>query len=156
MSEQETMADVGGVLERLRAATGPDRELDAAIEVATFVPSEWRMDCRQGSKSGTCVVTYIDHRGKRTTGTYRAPSVTYSLDAALALVERVLPGWSWGVSRLDAGLVAGVVAAPVDVEPDHEEDWGCQSAEAATGPLALCIAALQALSTRAPAEGGRG
>jgi len=58
------------ILKRLKEATGSDRELDAAIFWKLF----------PGSKPNLHTAMNI-------------PDYTASIDAALALVERMLPGW---------------------------------------------------------------
>lgn len=83
----ETLRDLATRLDR---ATGPDRELDAAIAItiAGFVyerrgndRKEWFYD-RDGRR-----------RQLRTAGYDRLPAWTVSLDAVAALHERLLPGW---------------------------------------------------------------
>jgi len=56
------------LIKRVESARGPDREIDAAIAVATNEPNQNYM-------------------------TYQHPYYTSSLDAAVSLCERVLPGW---------------------------------------------------------------
>lgn len=66
-----------------------------------------------------------------------APGFTTSLDAALALAERVLPGW-W-----PAFAKTSPVAWSADVyEPTSHASQSV--GQAASGPLALCIAILRA------------
>lgn len=65
---------------------------------------------------------------------YNVPRFTSSLDAALALVERVLPGTEWAVSTL-----YGKCHAEVNMNAEEPA-----TAQAATIPLALCIALLSA------------
>lgn len=73
------------LIARLEALTGPDREADEAIArltgwsptggiPATGAPSHWY------------------------SAAFGMPAYTASLDAAVALVERVLPGWGWRVA----------------------------------------------------------
>ena len=66
---------------RVEAATGPDRELDGALwRKLIFDPqlarpgNDWTLTPNLGRKK---------------------PRYTASIDAALALAERVLPGWAW-------------------------------------------------------------
>lgn len=67
---------------------------------------------------------------------------TKSLDAAVALVERVLPGWFWraGHGSLHAGW-----AHLNRVHPDHCDRKDEASASASTPTLALCLACVRAL-----------
>lgn len=71
--------------------------------------------------------------------------VTTSLDAALALAERVLPGWLWDVTTITTavgGLRKPLASVVRPDQPEGEEikTWGYASAPA----LALCIAILRA------------
>lgn len=66
------MRDLIAKLEKLK---GPDREVDGLLAAHFHVKQI----------TGTWPDWCID------------PPVTASLDAAIALVERVLPGWDWGV-----------------------------------------------------------
>lgn len=83
------MSDLSSILSRVLAADGPDRELDAAICVAFYdipdPPRAWRVDCV--SDSGV-VRSYTPAR------------YTASLDAALALVERVRPGAGYRIEYI--------------------------------------------------------
>lgn len=63
------------------------------------------------------------------------PTYTASIDAAVALVERCLPGWSWEVMPGSGTVFNG------------DPDAGTQ-AFAATPAIALCLALLRALSER--------
>lgn len=71
------------------------------------------------------------------------PSVTTSLDASLALSERVLERWAWEIRVDESG--ATVQAAPGWwMEGLAAPDEGGVSCDAATPALALCIAVLRA------------
>lgn len=76
--------DLAALLERVEAASGPDRELDADItDLLNPLGATWRRN-----PPGEYVYTYVDKLGW---GKNPEP-YTASLDAALALCERVLPG----------------------------------------------------------------
>jgi len=68
----------------------------------------------------------------------RVPDLTGSLDAAVALAERVLPGWYWMKPTLYS---MSVFRFGIGDEEDVEI-----SADAATLPLSLCAATLRAYS----------
>ncbi|MHA6684439.1 hypothetical protein [Mesorhizobium sp. A556] len=70
------------LMERVRGLTGPDREVDAAIHrvLAGGAKDHW-----------------YDFHGVWTTDS-TTPPITASLDAAVALVKRVLPGWGYRVA----------------------------------------------------------
>jgi hypothetical protein len=99
------------IRDRVANATGPDREIDYAIY--TYSTGLWRTD--------------------------DFPAVTSSIDAALALVERVLPGWEWSVWASGGVFGATIYNTPEDeIEP-------CVSAQAPTAPLAILKAFVAAL-----------
>lgn len=92
------MTDLTTLIARLEAATGPDRELDAEI-AATFhyvhnMP-DWVNNWSgkwEAAKSGR--VYLMEDSGNRGPN-FISDSFTDSIDAAVALAERVLPGWDW-------------------------------------------------------------
>jgi len=116
--------DLTALIERVENATGPDRELDAAIRDALYEPVK---------------------RGAWT-------PFTSSLDAALALVEEKLPGTFWhvakGRTRPDEPLFGAELVSPehggVNVAVEHESSVA----------LALILALLRALSARDQQDGG--
>lgn len=116
------------LVKRLEAATGPDRELDAELYDAFIEPLTWQ------------VVSDSGHQ--------KPPCYTASLDAAVALVERVLPGRGlmmargrtrkneplWGIEVL-ASDFCPVGKPPVIAEAEHEDP-----------ALALTLAACRAIA----------
>lgn len=135
-----------GLLERLRSATGPDRELDARLTVMFDVRPEWCVgygselwiDLKSGLDEP---VIRINTGGKRSQGhPPMGPYAPYtaSLDAALALVERTLP---------DPGehlMVLGRDAVHFNLTKHPHVLVGFGYAP--TAPLAVLIALLTALS----------
>ena len=79
------------VLDRLKAATGPDRELDAAIELAYgySIPSDAIF--RPETDYVQCQWNWVHPLDGKIF--HICPLYTASIDAALALVERMLPEW---------------------------------------------------------------
>lgn len=106
------------LIERLEKATGPDRELDEAIHAATNKP------LRAGLRWGNI------------------PNYTASIDAAVALTERVLPdvGWSVATNRIDRRRVARLWTGEIDDGKAHA---------GASPAIALCLAILKAMEDRA-------
>lgn len=103
---------------RVRAATGPDRELDAAIREA------------------------IDHKMMERQLLWRETlEYTASIDEALTLVERVLPGWKrqFFEKRGGAGWVARVSSPRYDTFSSGEDD------PMPNAPLAILSACISAL-----------
>lgn len=92
--------------ERVDAADGPSYALDTAIALHTgFWPAE-RVDYTTGSMSEGLTVWFTDGPELPL-----PPNVTASVDAALALVERVLPGWEWGVRNSGTSFVCNEALA---------------------------------------------
>lgn len=113
------MPDLTELLARVKVATGPARELDIAI-TRQFVHGKF-------------------YQTTETAGPY-----TSSIDAALALTERVLPGWKRSLfeKRGGAGWVARVSS------PRYETSSSGEDTPMPTASLALLAATLSALITR--------
>ncbi len=97
---------LGELIARIRSAEGPDRDLDVKIDTI-LNRIEWRPYRENARKlwghgpDGKVLRHGIDS----------CPPVTASLDAACALLKRLLPGWSWQVhteSRREDGFCAAV------------------------------------------------
>lgn len=110
---------------RLEEATGPDRDLDGAL-ASIIAPHQVESD-----------------DGDWWWGPYneqpvRVPEFTSSIDAAVALAERVLPWWCWSVSLNDEGQYLCEIAPK-----------GCPGGgpdcEKQSPALALCLAIVRAL-----------
>ena len=118
MTDRQTLSDL---LEKVRACEGADRELDSAIEVAI----RWIEAARYGIKPEhraswrASAGGYVEDPHTR----YESARVTASLDAALALAERVLTKggrpalqqasdgtWSASVGVQGGGRVCGLAA----------------------------------------------
>jgi hypothetical protein len=117
--------ELAGLIERLEAAAGPDREIDKAI--FAYLGYTWRA---------------MDYWSADSTKMWSGPVfLTYSIDAALALVERLLPGIFWVIGQGKTNSV--------------EKLFGCQllfgteeiigSGESDHAPLAILLALLKAL-----------
>lgn len=124
------MVELSELIARLEAARGPDRELDADLSEhfggVFYQHPSWS------------VQTYVT-----------AAPLTASIDAALALVERLLPGWWRSVSESAGGWWAGLL----------NPEGGYVSSDAAptaprryfpNGALAILIALLCALEKDKP------
>jgi hypothetical protein len=109
------------LLDKVQAASGPDLELDARI-VCAFLPGPSYQSMRD---EGYAIADLAEGH----------PAYTASIDAALALVERVLPGWQWCLNR------NGRPMALVNNGPGRQ--FECDRAP--TMPLAILAATLQAL-----------
>ena len=145
----------------LEKATGPDRWCDANIHVMAHGQT---IEIFGGNivSNGHCVIGWLDP-GKvnvnfTTSGIgEKIPRYTASIDAAVALVERVLPGWTWDIGGcpedfltdkdkpFNAALMGPVSYAVIDREVGEEPVYDTAHASAPTAPLAICLAALLAL-----------
>jgi hypothetical protein len=140
------------LIEALRQATGPDRELDARIWLAV-TPGATRKATTVNHHTGPYV---IDETRDATGRLIIVPELTGSIDAALTLVPTGLYGfaqpWFYNeYSRLEKRCVLyrATVLRPVwdkatPVDDDWFERW--ESGNAATPAIALCIAALTAMA----------
>lgn len=104
-------AELQSLLERIEEATGPSYAIETAI--TDILAPELSMR-----------------------GIY--PNVTASIDAALALVERTLPEWRWGL-HCHNGLIRGYVVKSSPLRPMPV------IADKPTAPLAILSALLRAL-----------
>lgn len=107
------MTDLSTLLERVRAASGPSRELDMEL-------------CVSINKSLPLL------------------NFTGSIDAAVALCERVLPGWAWSIDAA-YGKPPEAMAHVCPYEPDSEGNKRVSFGYAATPALALVAAILSTL-----------
>jgi hypothetical protein len=112
---------------RCEAATGHDRELDAAIACAAgpMIAPDWVVSARPSDNRVGAVVRYFDDG---THGWYDAERFTASLDAAMTLVPE---GCSWAINSRNSAEVFGM-------------GCGQGGGRAATPALALTAAALRA------------
>lgn len=143
---QSLMGSAPDLLAKLERATGPDRELDALIDIACGPKplgdiehwvNLWDHGWRLGREPGH--VYMRQHAGADEYANYPSPAVTASLDAALALVERVLPGWGFDITyRAAWGNCTACVIANDRRAPPH-------TGAGATPAFALLSALIRAL-----------
>lgn len=127
------MTDYASLIERLGKAEGPDRNLDGAIYWHLLEENRAERELWWVELQFSATPENVD---------WRKP-FTSSLDAALSLVERKLPGWVLVTSGKTALLVS----------PEYQEEIGAAhraleyaGEEGATLALAVCLALLRALS----------
>lgn len=130
-----TMADLVSLRDRVKAATGPDRDLDWAI---------WFETAKEPA----------DH------GVDGWPHYTASIDAALALVENLLPDWGASVTRAVNARPLLWSAKVFERGGELREFWHCPTSPLEpgfywmpNGALAIVSALLAALSTSQVKEG---
>jgi hypothetical protein len=124
--------------ERVVAATGPDRELDIQISRALGVEADWHGELDS--------LGYNHIRGFCALG---MQPLTASIDAALALVERVLPGTMRAVGTMEDGPFCQLVV------PDASGGYigGDYRKHAITETLSILAALLSALIAKETARG---
>lgn len=123
------------LIKKLEALTGPDRELDAELE-AIFVGG--RVHYNDPESKEAVIERPIGGFWIRHITPYRKiKRYTSSVDAAIALAERVLPGWGFFLRSDKEGHNCGMVY------PDaFRVTPGCGSA--ASAAISMCIAILKA------------
>lgn len=144
-----TKDDLLALASRCESATGPDRELDAAIQLGIGYtlqrpaePSRYPDRARWHDPDGVCLQWM---EGDRCAPYPR--DFTASIDAAMSLVPE---GWFWraGHSTLYDGW-----AGTNRVHPDHCDRQDETFAHGKTPALALCAASLRARANQEPNNG---
>jgi hypothetical protein len=124
--------------ERVAAATGPDEEIDALV-VAMLNNASLRRYPPTDDFGPKSKWQFWSEDGKHFLGNeskFPVPPLTASVDADLALVELLLPGWDVYVRKYASGFAFGWVSC---------RDNEYQQAHGATPPLAILAALLAAL-----------
>lgn len=141
------MTDIAGLIERVEAASGPSVASDGAIHAFLFPE-----DFDEGDAEHYANFPTVNRADLRYLASV-APRYTSSIDAALALVERKLPGYRWSVGA--TGIRAGTHP---DGKPAYVDGFRAGltkasplrplpiAAHARTAPLALLLCLLRALS----------
>lgn len=130
-------ADFNELLERFRSATGPDRELDGLIEVEARRQEAYAigLDDSQRAYWQTNAAGMVFEGGT----IYAAPGFTASIDASLALVERMLPNTMKRVCDDENGDPrAELVTETLGYAREHGATW----------PLAILAALLSAIISK--------
>lgn len=134
--------DTQTLVDKLKSAAGPDRVLDALLDIACDRGRPaWAQDTGTLTEDGDCVRLSPSGAG------WHPPRYTASLDAASSLIP---DGTFWmiarGRTRPDEPLGGASVMKPDDtINPIGE-------GEAETVPLAVCIAALEAHASLQPSQ----
>jgi hypothetical protein len=148
------MTSLTDLIERVEGATGPDREADCELWALHHgLTLEWQGTTLVAGEEG--VVGWIDpgrlarnfYTNRARTGPGSIPAYTASLDAALTLCERVLPGWNCNASLYrDTGQYGPAPPARAYVWFRGRE----YEAEAPTPPQAQVRAKLKAHPAKDP------
>lgn len=124
--------DLTSLLERVRDAAGPSAVLDAEL-YATI-----------GGAPHTATAGHRKVPLVLKDDPKDWPAYTASIDAALALVERVLPGWEW----LKKSPKVITLYRPLTEQEDTAKAWAKHiDGTGATIPLAILSALLRALTS---------
>ena len=126
------MTPTPDLLKRVREATGADRELDAAIATAALGFDVWPKRVFDSHTGWTDRFVSVMGRASDKTHWESIPEFTASLDAALALVERL--GRHWSLSDVGGAYYIASIAD----RPSFE-------AKGRTPALALLAALLSSL-----------
>lgn len=127
--------DIASLLAKVTAATGPSHELDRLITEITGYPNVYRNE--DGSIPFTAIVA----------------NFTGSVDAALALVERLLPGWMVehiGADAVGAPMAMKTIGWTVELGSGHHLALDGPQGQAATLPIAILAALLTSLKENHP------
>jgi len=101
MTDLTTLRDLK---QRVENATGPDEALDAAICVALQYGSDEYKNATNFRVDPHDISWFLfEAGGEERCG--QPPAITASIDASLAFVERVLPGWRPVIDASDPALV---------------------------------------------------
>lgn len=140
------MSDLSSLIARLEAAEGPSREFDRdiALTVDGFVYEKRGKDAKPWFYHSTL-------RGRRQLispyNSERLPAYTSSIDAAVSLAERVLPGWDWGTQSFGEDGAQGKV---------WKHGWHDDTviyADHSSPVIALVLATLRALQQKGSSNG---
>lgn len=121
------------LIERLREATAPSRELDARIHFRERVPLIEKILANEPVYMS---VEGVNVAGERCVYGDDVPAYTASVDAAIALAGRVLPG---------ASVLMGWNQTETTRPWARVGTWSAPDATGATPAIALCIAVLSAI-----------
>lgn len=135
--QNPSMSDLlADLLSRVRAATGRDRKIDAAIFAMAGIDEAHCLSwCSMDGRTDITRDMYVSAW---------APCYTTSVDACIKLAERVLPGWIW---KLDSGspAMAEPPFAYVAIDAPRDVTGRSLGATPALAMLAAIIVALIAL-----------
>lgn len=152
---------IGEIIEKLKNADGPDRWLDAKVDAAMRVGTakmrnggyEWAWDnfpvwSHHKRAAGMCGV---QHDNGDVGLIWDSLEFTASVDAAIVLVERVLPGWRIeNLSEWESPVLRsrGKWMCDLVTPGDFFSRKNVKCSHAPSPAIALCIALLKAKQTQ--------
>lgn len=143
------MSDLSSIIARLEKAEGPSYSLEVEIAYLTgFWPAE-RIDRVTRADDGHLAVWFTEGPDLPL-----PPAVLSSIDAAVSLANRVLPGWFWrcGSTPLFPNGWAHVSRYHAD-HCDRQDEASCADGKAANVAIALVLATLRALQQKGSSNG---
>lgn len=140
------------IIEALEKAPHGSRELDwrvaeylEQIPAHRIIPVGWDYGWYRGSETVYALWKATDSEG-RSVELWQAPEITTSVDAALKLIELVLPDANcWGIDKDERGIQAHVQRN--GVKSGH---WAQFSEHRSSAPIALVLAIVKALQAKEP------
>jgi hypothetical protein len=115
-AEMTNLPTLKALRDRIKGLEGPDRKVDAALWVFIGLDEREEVHCRSWCR--------MDGRTDLTREHFIsawASSYTESIDASLALVERLLPGWDYRHDRVDGSYSAALSQLGA-------QDWASEAA----------------------------
>lgn len=136
------------IIDRLEKAGVPDRELDAAImRHVGDAPHEGPRPLQDWKYEGSGRWHLSEFNQPHPGYTILAPAYTASLDAAIALVEKMLPGWRWTVFGPHPDFTERFAHADLWKRDPSVMITEPVSEKAATPALALLLALFRAMES---------
>lgn len=133
------------IIERLQNATGPDREIDTSIWMLV-TKGATRRHQRVSSATYAWKPYVIDETRDAQGVIIVVPSYTASIDAAIALVERMLSGKVWYVRGKSDGTFF------CQLYTSESQRGNDPKANAPSAPLAILVALFRALEAQEAAQ----
>lgn len=136
---------LSSLISRVEKATGPDRTID--VDVMNLLCPRSKNEARLFlGKQLETKWGGVGEIANKTTYFVEAPRLTTSVDAAISLAERVLPGWGWGITHGSekAEDVQGNVFPKAIPFPAHLDCYGYHAIPA----IALVLATLRAFQSK--------
>jgi hypothetical protein len=136
------------LIAKLENGSGEDQELEALILCKLAAPTDAYVE--QSKFNGRwCIYHGADRGGQprlwedRRWSDHHRLNITSSLDAALSLVERMLPGAQFNLTNL-----YGVAAAELPLNGGDDTPWETGRHKGGDLPRAILVALLRSLETR--------
>lgn len=139
------MSKYADIIERLEKATGPRGEIDYAIR--NIVEG---YDRTEGASHSYGFKEWAWKGNECFELDAACPQFTTSIDAAIALVERMLPGWSWLVRDDSEGAFCNISSPGLrdNLAAEWIDGETCFPSWAKTAPIAILLSLFRALEAK--------